>query len=62
MLDSDKALALTRWINEWKNTYGEIPSVEECITWIEWKFEENKISKKEKFQIETLLNFSKDLI
>ena len=60
MLNSDKALALARWINEWKNTYGENPSIEECITWIEWKFEENQISEKEKIAIETLLSFSKD--
>ena len=58
MFDSEKALALTRWINDWKNTYGESPSIEECITWIEWKFEENKISDKEKIKIETILKFS----
>ena len=60
MFDSEKALALTRWINEWKNTYGESPSIEECITWIEWKFEENSISEKEKIKIEKILNFSID--
>ena len=60
MFDSDKALALTRWINEWKNTYGEPPSIEECITWIEWKFEVNRISEKEKTKIESILNFSSD--
>tara|TARA_Y100001978_G_C23587551_1_gene382128 strand:+ start:303 stop:488 length:186 start_codon:yes stop_codon:yes gene_type:complete len=60
MFDTEKALALTRWIKEWKNTYGENPSLEECITWIEWKFEDNILSDKEKIKIETLLNFSKD--
>ena len=55
MFDTEKALALTRWIKEWKNTYGEIPSIEECITWIEWKFEENRISEKEKIKIEKIL-------
>ena len=60
MFDSDKALALTRWINEWKNTYGEIPSIQECITWIEWKFEDNRISETEKLKIEKILNFSRD--
>ena len=60
MFDSEKALALTRWINEWKNTYGERPSIDECITWIEWKFEESRISEKEKIKIKTILNFSMD--
>ena len=60
MFDTEKALALTRWIKEWKNTYGENPSLEECITWIEWKFEENEISENEKIKIQTLLNYCKD--
>tara|TARA_B100000900_G_C20341875_1_gene618550 strand:- start:474 stop:662 length:189 start_codon:yes stop_codon:yes gene_type:complete len=60
MFDSDKALALTKWINEWQNTYGEIPSIEECITWIEWKFEEGRITEKEKIKIEKFLNFNRD--
>ena len=60
MFDSDKALALTRWINEWKNTYGETPSIEECITWVEWKFEENRISVKEKVEIQRILEFSRN--
>ena len=60
MFDSEKALALTRWINEWKNTYGENPSIEECITWVEWKFEENRICEKEKIKIEEILNFCID--
>ena len=60
MFDSDKAQALTRWINEWKNTYGETPSIEECITWIEWKFENKRISNKEKVKIKKFLNFSRD--
>ena len=58
MFDSDKALALIRWINEWKNTYGETPSIEECITWIEWKFEDKRISDIEKIKIEKILKFS----
>ena len=60
MFDTEKAIALSRWIKEWKNTYGESPSIEECITWIEWKFEENEISENEKIKIQTLLNFCKD--
>jgi len=60
MFDSDKVLALTKWIKEWKNTYGETPSIDECITWIEWKFEENRLSENEKIKIEKILNFSRD--
>ena len=59
MFDTEKAIALSRWIKEWKNTYGESPSIEECITWIEWKFEDNILSDEEKIKIKTLLNFSK---
>tara|TARA_B100001287_G_scaffold193338_1_gene163457 strand:- start:381 stop:563 length:183 start_codon:yes stop_codon:yes gene_type:complete len=60
MFDSEQALALTKWINQWKNTYGERPSLEECITWIEWKFDDKINSEKEKIKIETILNFSID--
>ena len=60
MFDSDKVLALTKWIQEWKNTYGETPSIDECITWIEWKFEVNRLSDNEKIKIKKILNFSKD--
>ena len=60
MFDSDKALSLTRWINEWKNTYGENPSMQECITWIEWKFEDNRISNEEKIKIKKILDFCKN--
>ena len=60
MFDSDKVLALTKWIQEWKNTYGETPSIDECITWIEWKFEVNRLSENEKIKIKKILNFSKD--
>ena len=60
MFDSNKAHALSKWINEWKNTYGEMPSIEECITWVEWKFEHSKISEEEIIKIETLLNFNRD--
>ena len=58
MLATEKVIALTTWIKNWRKTYGENPTLDECITWIEWKFEENKISEKEKIKIETILNFS----
>ena len=40
MLTTEKVIALTTWIKNWKNTYGEKPTLEECITWFEWNFED----------------------
>ena len=38
MLNTEEAYALSKWIQNWKNTYKENPNLNECITWFEWKY------------------------
>tara|TARA_Y100001978_G_C23684333_1_gene430946 strand:- start:357 stop:539 length:183 start_codon:yes stop_codon:yes gene_type:complete len=56
MLSTEKVIALTKWIKNWKKTYGENPTLEECITWIEWKFEDFSISQSDKESISEVLS------
>ena len=58
MLDHRKAAALVKWIQQWEKTYSESPSLNECLTWFEWKFKKKELSKKEKESIETILKFN----
>jgi len=56
MLSTEKVIALTRWIKNWKNTYGENPSLEECVTWVEWNFEDKSVSEGVKKSIKEVLS------
>ena len=47
---------LTTWIKNWKNTYGEKPSLEECVTWVEWNFEDSSVSESVKQSIQEVLS------
>jgi len=55
MINTDEVYALAKWIQNWKNTYKENPSINECITWFEWKFEDKELSPGDKNEIETIL-------
>ena len=58
MLTTNKVIALTKWIKNWKNTYGENPTLEECITWFEWNFEDSSVSESIKKSIQEVLYFN----
>ena len=60
MIDTKKATALGKWIQQWKKTYSESPSLNECLTWFEWQFENKELSKKDKESIKTILKFNSD--
>ena len=55
MLTTEKVIALTTWIKNWKNTYGEKPTLEECVTWVEWNFEDSTVSESVKQSIQEVL-------
>ena len=55
MLTTEKVIALTTWIKNWKITYGEKPSLEECVTWVEWNFEDSSVSESVKQSIQEVL-------
>ena len=56
MLTTEKVIALIRWIKNWRKTYGENPTLDECVTWVEWQFECTSISKSEKKSIQQVLS------
>ena len=55
MLTTEKVIALTTWIKNWKKTYGEKPTLEECITWLEWNFKDPSLSESTKKSIQEVL-------
>tara|TARA_Y100000589_G_C27160385_1_gene632506 strand:+ start:1562 stop:1744 length:183 start_codon:yes stop_codon:yes gene_type:complete len=58
MLTTDIVIALSRWIKDWKITYGEYPTLDECITWVEWKFKVSSVTQGEKERISEILSFN----
>ncbi len=60
MLTTEAVISLSKWIQEWKITYGENPSIDECVTWVEWKFTDCSISQSEKKSIEVILGSNID--
>ena len=60
MLKSNQLLSLSKWIQNWKKTYGNNPNLNECITWFEWEFKNNNLSKSDKSYIEGILKANSD--
>tara|TARA_B100000508_G_scaffold15616_1_gene10511 strand:+ start:413 stop:598 length:186 start_codon:yes stop_codon:yes gene_type:complete len=60
MLNSDRANALAKWIQNWKTTYNENPKPNECITWFEWKYEDKELSPSDKSSIATILRYNSE--
>lgn len=60
MLSTDEAHLLVMWIQNWKKTYKEIPNLNECITWFEWKFEDRELSLSDKSSIATILKYNSE--
>ena len=55
MLTSTETQALDKWIKEWIKTYREYPSLEECVTWMEWQYSENPLTHDEKNLVKAIL-------
>ena len=55
MLNTDRANALAKWIQNWKNIYNENPKLNECITWFEWKYLDKELSPSDKISISAIL-------
>ena len=60
MLNTNEANELTKWIQNWKNTYKENPKLNECITWFEWKYEDRELSQSDKKSISTILKYNSE--
>ena len=58
MIEIKEAEALGKWIQQWKKTYSENPTLDECFTWFEWQFKNKNLSKNEKESIKLILEFN----
>ena len=54
MLTTKVTYALADWIREWRKCRKEIPSLEDCIKFVEWKLENYELSDSDKRLIETI--------
>tara|TARA_Y100001968_G_scaffold327362_1_gene372248 strand:- start:3718 stop:3903 length:186 start_codon:yes stop_codon:yes gene_type:complete len=61
MINIEEANCLVKWIKEWKITYQDNPSLEECYVWFEWKFNNKYLSKDDKNHIKDILDLNSDL-
>ena len=55
MINVEETAALDKWIKEWKKTYSESPSLDECCTWFEWQFKNKYLSESDKKTIKAIL-------
>ena len=55
MLNTKITFALADWIREWRNCRDNNPSIDECIKFVEWKFEDYKLSDIDKRITESIL-------
>ena len=55
MLTKKITFALADWIREWRKCRDNKPSIDECIKFVEWKFEDYKLSDSDKRIIESIL-------
>ena len=54
MLTTKITFALADWIREWRKCRDNNPSIDECIKFVEWKFEDYKLSDIDKRIIEAM--------
>ena len=55
MLTTKTTFVLAYWIREWRNCRDKNPSIDECVKFVEWKLEDNKLSDSDKRIIESIL-------
>ncbi len=55
MLTTKLTYELADWIREWIKSRNETPSIENCYKFIQWKSENDELTKSDKIQIEAIL-------
>ena len=55
MLTTKLTYELAEWIREWIKSRNETPSIENCYKFIQWKSENDELTKSDKIQIEAIL-------
>ena len=54
MLTTKITFALADWIREWRKCSDKNPSIDDCIKFVEWKLEDNKLTDNDKRIIESI--------
>ena len=60
MLTTKITFALADWIREWRKSRDKNPSIDEFVKFVEWKFEEYKVSDSDKRIIESILLYESE--
>ena len=60
MLTTKITFALADWIREWRKCRDEIPSIDECVKFVQWKLEDYKLSDSDKRIIESILLYESE--
>ena len=60
MLTTKITIALADWIRECLMCRDKNPSIDECVKFVEWKLEDNKLSDSDKRIIESILLYESE--
>tara|TARA_B100000886_G_scaffold113028_1_gene76006 strand:- start:108 stop:290 length:183 start_codon:yes stop_codon:yes gene_type:complete len=60
MLTTKITFALADWIREWQKCRDKNPSIDECIKFVQLKFEDYKLSDSDKIIIESILLYESE--
>ena len=55
MITTKITFALSDWIREWIKQRNEVPSLESCIKYVEWKLDNYTLTESDRIKIETIL-------
>ena len=55
MITTKITYALADWIREWRKCRNEIPSLDDCIKFAEWKLDNYSLTDRDKTIIEVIL-------
>ncbi len=55
MLTTKITYALADWIREWMKVRNELPTIDECIKFVDWKTNDYILNENDKIQIEAIL-------
>ena len=60
MLTIKITFALADCFRKWRNCRDKIPSIDECVKFVEWKLEDYKLSDSDKRIIESILLYESE--
>ena len=60
MLTTKVTFALADWIREWRKCRNKSPSIEECVKFVQWKWDDYKLSDSDKRIIESILIYESE--